>query len=96
MAQKTVRTRKTTYRAEVQGNVARQLYAVPDRQGRQNRRAAPSLPGPGPGEPGAGSRLPRGTPSPHPLRRQRRQNRRASPSLPGPGPGDGGTHGRGT
>ena len=34
MAQTTMRTRKTTYRAEVQGNVARQLYAVPDRQSR--------------------------------------------------------------
>ena len=32
MAQKTLKTRKTTYRTEVQGNVARQLYAVPDRQ----------------------------------------------------------------
>ena len=31
MAQKTLNTRTTTYRAEVQGNVARQLYAVPDR-----------------------------------------------------------------
>ena len=31
MAQKNVKTRKTTYRTEVQGNVARQMYAVPDR-----------------------------------------------------------------
>ena len=34
MAQTTMRTRKTTYRADVQGNVARQLYAVPDRHAR--------------------------------------------------------------
>ena len=32
MAQRTVNRRKTTYRAEVQGNVARQMYAVPERR----------------------------------------------------------------
>ncbi len=34
MAQRTTYARKTTYRAEVQGNVARQLYAVPERRER--------------------------------------------------------------
>lgn len=36
MARRTVSNRKTTYRAEVQGNVARQLYAVPDRREKVN------------------------------------------------------------
>ena len=36
MARRTVSNGKTTYRAEVQGNVARQLYAVPNRHERVN------------------------------------------------------------
>ena len=32
MAQRTVNRRTTTYRTEVQGNVARQMYAVPERR----------------------------------------------------------------
>ncbi len=42
MARRSVSNRKTTYRAEVQGNVARQLYAVPER--REKKRGPVEVP----------------------------------------------------